>query len=123
MIPLEQAIPQVLRFSGCPGWPDAKEGQDELTQTMSRIAADPAHAQRIANAWLAASHWAPTPYNLTEIARNTVAPAIEGSPCQICAGSGWVPLPARQVHGDSYSSVEPCECRASGQTKEVSTNG
>ncbi len=121
MIPLAQAIPQVLRFSGCPGWPETKEGQLELANTMAEISTDPAHAERIADAWRDQNfavkgkevRWAPTPHDLTQMARWTAppTPATDEPPCSECDGSGWVLLPERQIHGDSYSSVEPCACR------------
>lgn len=120
MIPLAQAIPQVLRFSGCPGWPATKEGQDELAQTMAEISTDPAHAERIADAWLHASFWAPTPFNLIQAARGAAEPVLAptGPPCSECDGSGWIVLPERQVHrglpGCKYASVDPCICRGSG---------
>ncbi len=114
MIPHTTACQVVLRFSGQPGFPETLEAQRELAVTMAEVATDQDHANRIAAAWLHENHWAPTPCRLVALAQSTKAPPKVRDPCGRCGNTGFVSLPERVIHGDTYAGVEACGCRGGG---------
>lgn len=91
MITTQQANAQILRLSGLPGYPAAPEAQEELIETMRETAQDTTHADRMVRAWQQKSRFAPAPYDLYEIARETTKSTHQGPrrSCELCDGTGW----------------------------------
>ena len=109
MISEKQASAQTLRLSGLPGYPGTSQGEKELIRTMRETAQDPAHADRMVRAWQQKSRFAPAPYDLYEIGRETMRSAAQEPHrnCKLCDGTGWRPIWVLRtwMGGDRYAHV------------------